>query len=363
MNRKKTIARVAAGFLSVVTFLSSVIGPVPAMAADPDSDSGYIEDYPELKEVRDMLDEDEIVQADDITVDADEEFEIKKDFKGIDYSSRKVKISLYDDDGFSPSKEGSYKPVYHADPKSGNHGYRFSRRITVVKREEKKEASASATAGSTGSGSESHGGNTHQNEEGSDDAEDGNEPKKTDSGIESSEEVPSNEVKEAHDPEMHEPESDLLRADGGKGNTSNETSALQEEGTAGEEASSGAEMKNDAGNQENGGLLSETTDHASKDSTTAAVTKAETDIVDEASTEADAAAERSVDETATEGSTDKASEDATAANADAASEDATATSTEAASENATAAGSDAASADTAVAGTIRQICAGNRHDS
>ena len=351
MNRKKTIARVAAGFLSVVTFLSSVIGPVPAMAADPDSDSGYIEDYPELKEVRDMLDEDEIVQADDITVDADEEFEIKKDFKGIDYSSRKVKISLYDDDGFSPSKEGSYKPVYHADPKSGNHGYRFSRRITVVKREEKKEASASATAGSTGSGSESHGENTHEHEEGSDDAEDGNEPKKTDSGIESSEEVPSNEVKEAHDPEMHEPESDLLRADGGKGNTSNETSALQEEGTAGEEASSGAEMKDDAGSQENGGLLSETTDNASKDSTTAAVTKAQTDTVDEASTEADAAAERSVDETATEGSTDKASEDATAANADAASEDATAASTEAASENATAAGSDAATADAAVAAT------------
>ena len=355
MNRKKTIARVAAGFLSVVTFLSSVIGPVPAMAADPDSDSGYIEDYPELKEVRDMLDEDEIVQADDITVDADEEFEIKKDFKGIDYSSKKVKISLYDDDGFSPSKEGSYKPVYHADPKSGNHGYRFSRRITVVKREEKKEASASAAAGSTGSGSESHGGNTHEHEEGSDDAEDGNEPKKTDSGIESSEEVPSNEVKEAHDPEMHEPESDLLRADGGKGNTSNETSALQEEGTAGEEASSGAEMKDDAGSQENGGLLSETTDNASKDSTTAAVTKAETDTVDEASTEADAAAERSVDETATEGSTDKASEDATAANADAASEDATAASTEAASENATAAGSDAASADTAVAGTTADV--------
>ena len=124
MNRKKTIARVAAGFLSVVTFLSSAIGPIPAMAADSDADSGYMEDYPELKDVREMLDEDEIVEADDITVDADEDFEIEKDFKGIDYSSKKVKISLYDDDGFSPAKEGNYKPVYHADPRSGNHGYR-----------------------------------------------------------------------------------------------------------------------------------------------------------------------------------------------------------------------------------------------
>jgi hypothetical protein len=39
VNRKKTIARIAAGFLSVVTFLSAVIGPVPAMAADSDAGS------------------------------------------------------------------------------------------------------------------------------------------------------------------------------------------------------------------------------------------------------------------------------------------------------------------------------------
>ena len=69
-----------------MTFLSSVLAPVPVMAADADAGSGYMEDYPELKEVRDMLDEDEIVEADDITVDADEDFEIGKDFKGIDYS-------------------------------------------------------------------------------------------------------------------------------------------------------------------------------------------------------------------------------------------------------------------------------------
>ena len=180
MNRKKTIARIAAGFLSVVTFLSAVIGPVPTMAADSDSDSVYMEDYPELKDVRDMLDEDEIVKAEDITVDADEDFEIKKDFKGIDYSSKKVKISLYDDDGFSSSKEGSYKPVYHADPKSGNHGYRFSRRITVVKKEEKKEASSSSASNRTGSSAESHGENSSEKEAAADDAEEGNEPKDPD---------------------------------------------------------------------------------------------------------------------------------------------------------------------------------------
>ena len=63
-----------------------------------------------------MLDEDEIVEADDITVDADEISRSKR-LQRIDYSSKKVKISLYDDDGFSPAKEGNYKPVYHADPK------------------------------------------------------------------------------------------------------------------------------------------------------------------------------------------------------------------------------------------------------
>ena len=211
MNRKKTIARIAAGFLSVVTFLSAVIGPVPAMAADSDADSEYMEDYPDLKDVRDILDEDEIVKAEDITVDADEDFEIGKDFKGIEYSSKKVKISLYDDDGFSPSKEGSYKPVYHADPKSGNHGYSFSRRITVVKKEVKKEASSSAASNRTGSNVESHGENSSEKEAAADDAEEGNEPKDPDGKTESAGQVPSNEAKEADDPEMDESKKDLLR--------------------------------------------------------------------------------------------------------------------------------------------------------
>ena len=270
MNRKKTIARVAAGFLSVVTFLSSAIGPIPAMAADSDADSGYMEDYPELKDVREMLDEDEIVEADDITVDADEDFEIEKDFKGIDYSSKKVKISLYDDDGFSPAKEGNYKPVYHADPRSGNHGYRFSRRITVVKKEEKKEASPSGAANGAGSGSGSHEGNSPEKEEGTDDAEEGNEPKELDGRIESAEEVPSNEVRESDDPEMDDSEKELLHADDGNGSTEEEAAVLQEEGSTGEEASTSAEMKEEEGAQENGSLPVELADNAGEGNTVAA---------------------------------------------------------------------------------------------
>ena len=270
MNRKKTIARVAAGFLSVVTFLSSAIGPIPAMAADSDADSGYMEDYPELKDVREMLDEDEIVEADDITVDADEDFEIEKDFKGIDYSSKKVKISLYDDDGFSPAKEGNYKPVYHADPRSGNHGYRFSRRITVVKKEEKKEASPSGAANGAGSGSGSHEGNSPEKEEGTDDSEEGNEPKELDGRIESAEEAPSNEVRESDDPEMDDPEKELLHADDGNGSTEEEAAVLQEEGSTGEEASTSAEMKEEEGAQENGSLPVELADNAGEGNTVAA---------------------------------------------------------------------------------------------
>ena len=270
MNRKKTIARVAAGFLSVVTFLSSAIGPIPAMAADSDADSGYMEDYPELKDVREMLDEDEIVEADDITVDADEDFEIEKDFKGIDYSSKKVKISLYDDDGFSPAKEGNYKPVYHADPRSGNHGYRFSRRITVIKKEEKKEASPSGAANGAGSGSGSHEGNSPEKEEGTDDAEEGNEPKELDGRIESAEEVPSNEVRESNDPEMDDSEKELLHADDGNGSTEEEAAVLQEEGSTGEEASTSAEMKEEEGAQENGSLPVELADNAGEGNTVAA---------------------------------------------------------------------------------------------
>ena len=353
MNRKKTIARVAAGFLSVVTFLSSALGPVPAMAADTDADSGYIEDYPELQDVRDMLDEDEIVKADDITVDADEDFEIGKDFKGIDYSSKKVKITLFDDDGFSSSKEGNYKPVYHADPTSGNHGYRFSRRITVVKKEEKKEASSSGAANVADSGSGSHGENSPEKEAGSDDEEE-NESKELEGRTESSKEVPFKEAGETDDPEK-----ERLHADEGNGSTADEAAVLQEEGTAGKEASTDTEMKDGENGQENGSLPAKATDNAGGNCTAAVtaeqenlsnegeekeeagedapentaegtttasetaseirednVPSTESDAANESSTEAETAAETgasaepSEDETSSKGSTDVAAEDA-----------------------------------------------------
>ena len=313
MNRKKTIARIAAGFLSVVTFLSAVIGPVPAMAADSDANSVYIEDYPELKDVRDMLDEDEIVKAEDITVDADEDFEIKKDFKGIDYSSKKVKISLYDDDGFSSSKEGSYKPVYHADPKSGNHGYRFSRRITVVKKEVKKEASSSGASNQAGSSAESHGENSSEKEAAADDAEEGNEPKDPDGKTESAGQVSSNKAKEVDDPELDESKKDLLLSDDGNGSTADEATVLQEERTAGEEASASAEMNDEKGNRNNGSLSAEGNTAASEtasETETANGSSTEADTADESSIESEAA-EPSENETAAEGSTDAAAEDAT----------------------------------------------------
>ena len=323
MNRKKTIARVAAGFLSAVTFLSSVLAPVPAMAADADTGSGYMEDYPELKEVRDMLDEDEIVEADDITVDADEDFEIEKDFKGIDYSSKKVRISLYDDDGFSSSKEGSYRPVYHADPKSGNHGYRFSRRITVVRREEKKEAaSTAATANGAGSASGSHGDNSPEKEEDADDAESGNESKAIDDVGESTGTLPSNEATESVDSEMNEPEKDLLRSNDGNGSTAGEAAALQEEGTAGEDSTAVAvEEKTDSPNEDvkksadDGADSEKTSEGTTAASEIASETKAASDptteqaAVNEASTQMDMATAPIEEKTPSEGSTSATAED------------------------------------------------------
>lgn len=348
MNRKKTIARIAAGFLSVVTFLSAVIGPVPAMAADSDAGSGYMEDYPDLKDIRDMLDEDEIVKAEDITVDADEDFEIGKDFKGIDYSSKKVKISLYDDDGFSSSKEGSYKPVYHADPKSGNHGYRFSRRITVVKKEVKKEASSSAASNRTGSNAESHGENSSEKEAAADDAEEGNEPKDPDGKTESAGQVPSNEAKEADDPEMDESKKDLLRSDDGNGSTADEAAALREERTAGEEASASAEMNAEKENRKNDSFSAEGNTAASETASeidAASESSTEADASDESSTQSDAAAELSENETAAEGSTDTTAEDTTQAGTDIAAEDTTSADTDVAAEDATAAGTEIADKD------------------
>lgn len=72
--------RVLSGLLSLLTILTSVIQPVVTYAAEPEPPA-YEAQYPSLETVREFLDAEEIVTAEDYEVEAGSGFDVKSDFQ------------------------------------------------------------------------------------------------------------------------------------------------------------------------------------------------------------------------------------------------------------------------------------------
>ena len=67
---KGTLKRVMSGVLSVITIASAVAQPMTAYAAEPEKAASSFEaQYPELETVKDKLAEDEILTANDYSID------------------------------------------------------------------------------------------------------------------------------------------------------------------------------------------------------------------------------------------------------------------------------------------------------
>ena len=82
---KGTLKRVMSGVLSVITIASAVAQPITAYAAEPEKAASSFEaQYPELETVKDKLAEDEILIANDYSIDYGSDFDIKVDFSGIE---------------------------------------------------------------------------------------------------------------------------------------------------------------------------------------------------------------------------------------------------------------------------------------
>lgn len=132
---KGNAKRIVSGLLSAVTVLSAFLQPVGAYAAGPEP-AAYEAEYPALEKVKEKLDADEIVAAEDYTVEIDSSFDMEHDFSGIEFSPDKVKITFHeakDKDGkkFDIGKAGTYKAVYFVKPASKNPSYHVSRNIIV----------------------------------------------------------------------------------------------------------------------------------------------------------------------------------------------------------------------------------------
>ena len=73
MNVKKKARRVMSGLLTAVTVLSTVLSPAVAYASD---DAGSVKKIPYYEEIKDQLDEDEVVTAKDYEIKVGDNFDV-----------------------------------------------------------------------------------------------------------------------------------------------------------------------------------------------------------------------------------------------------------------------------------------------
>lgn len=165
MRRTGNLRRLVSGFLAGMTLLSTVLSPVTAYAAEP-----KVEEKPPLyEEVKDLLDEDEVVKAKDYEITVGSEFDVTCDFTGLEIKNdKKVKVTFEEaknEEGkdFALDHADSYKAVYYVEPVNEAHPkYQISRNLIV------KEAETEVQAASEGGGEDAGSGGT---EEAADDGE------------------------------------------------------------------------------------------------------------------------------------------------------------------------------------------------
>lgn len=165
MRRTGHLRRLVSGFLAGMTLLSTVLSPMTAYAAEPKAE----EKPPLYEEVKDLLDEDEVVKAKDYEITVSSEFDVACDFTGLEIKDdKKVKVTFEEAKNgegkdFALDHADSYKAVYYVEPVNEAHPkYQISRNLIV------KEAETEVQAASEGGGEDAGSGGT---EEAADDGE------------------------------------------------------------------------------------------------------------------------------------------------------------------------------------------------
>ena len=165
MRRIGNLRRLVSGFLAGMTLLSTVLSPMTAYAAEPEAE----EKPPFYEEVKDLLDEDEVVKAKDYEITVGSEFDVTCDFTGLEIKDdKKVKVTFEEaknEEGkdFAADHADSYKAVYYVEPVNEAHPkYQISRNLIV------KEVETEVQAASEGGGEEAGSSGT---EEAADDGE------------------------------------------------------------------------------------------------------------------------------------------------------------------------------------------------
>lgn len=159
MRRTGNLRRLVSGFLAGMTLLSTVLSPMTAFAAEPKAE----EKPPFYEEVKDLLDEDEVVKAKDYEITVGSKFDVTCDFTGLEIKDdKKVKVTFEEaknEEGkdFALDHADSYKAVYYVEPVNEAHPkYQISRNLIV------KEAETEVQAASEGGGEDAGSGGTEE---------------------------------------------------------------------------------------------------------------------------------------------------------------------------------------------------------
>lgn len=168
MKKKGNFRKVVSGLLAGMTMLSTVLSPMTAYAAEIQPE----EKPPLYEEVKDLLDEDEVVTAKDYEIETGSVFDVKSDYTGLEIKDdNKVKVTFEEakndkNEDFTTDHTDTYKAVYYVEPVNQEHPkYQISRKLIV---REKETEAQTETAGSEAATESETAGSEQQTEEAED---------------------------------------------------------------------------------------------------------------------------------------------------------------------------------------------------
>ena len=170
MRKTGNLRRIVSGLLAGMTILSTVLSPMTAYAAEMKPD----EKPPLYEEVKDLLDEDEVVTAKDYEVEVGSNFDVKSDYIGLEIrDDNKVKVTFEEaknenNEDFTTAHADTYKAVYYVEPVNSEHPkYQISRKLIV----RENTATMQSEAGNENAVTEAETSGTDQQTEEAEDAE------------------------------------------------------------------------------------------------------------------------------------------------------------------------------------------------
>ena len=134
MKSKYRFRRILSGVMAAVTILSTVISPLTVYASEEPKTA----EPPAYESVKDLLDEEEVVKANDLELEVGQEFDVSSDRTNLEIKDEsKVKVTFQkaeNDAGenFSTSHADTYHAVYYVEPVNQNHPvYQIGRNLIV----------------------------------------------------------------------------------------------------------------------------------------------------------------------------------------------------------------------------------------